>query len=47
MKFLQGMVVGSLLTVGATFACSEFFPKSESKKIMKKGKQFVKKMGLI
>ena len=47
MKFFEGMVVGSLLTFGASLMCSEMFPKNDAKKMMKKGKQFVKKMGLV
>ena len=47
MRFIEGMLVGSLLTVGATAICNEVITKNDTKKMMKKGKQFVKKMGLI
>lgn len=47
MRFVEGMLVGGLMAVGATWVCTEVLPKRESKKMMKKGKQFVKKMGLM
>lgn len=47
MRFVEGMLVGGLLTVGATFIYNETINKNDAKKMMKKGRQFVKKMGLI
>lgn len=47
MKFVEGMLIGSLLTVGATMVCNEMFTRNDTKKMMKKGKQFVKKIGLV
>ena len=47
MRFVEGMLVGSLLTVGATVMCNEMLTRNNTKKMMKKGKQFVKKMGLV
>lgn len=47
MRFIEGMLIGGLLAVGATYACVEMMPKNETKKMMKKGKQFARKMGLV
>lgn len=47
MKFFEGILVGSLLTASATWMYNEVMPKSDARKMMKKGKQFVKKLGLI
>ena len=47
MRFIEGMLVGSLVTVGATLMYTNVIPKSDTKKMMKKGKQFARKMGLV
>lgn len=47
MRFIEGMLIGSIITVGATLACTEIIPKNDTKKMMKKGKQFARKMGLV
>ena len=47
MKFIEGMLIGSLVTVGATLMYTNVIPKSDTKKIMKKGKQFARKVGLV
>ena len=45
MRFFRGVVLGSMLTAGAMMLYSEGIDTSK-KKMMKKGKQFVKKMGI-
>ena len=47
MRFIEGMLVGGLMAVGATLVYTEMLPKSDTKKMMKKGKQFAKKMGML
>ena len=47
MKFVGGMLIGSLLTVGATAVYTGMLTKNDTKKMMKKGRQFVRKMGII
>ena len=47
MRFIEGMLVGSLVTVGATLMYTNVIPKSDTKKMMKKGKQFARKVGLV
>lgn len=47
MKFFEGVLVGSLLTVGATWIYTGGMQKNDARKMMKKGKQFAKKLGLI
>ena len=47
MKFIEGMLVGSMVTVGVTMFCTDWISKSDTKKMMKKGKQFARKMGLV
>ena len=46
MKFIKGMVIGGLLTAGVTMMCTESM-QSGKKKVMKMGKQFARKMGII
>ena len=38
MKFIEGMLVGSMVTVGVTMFCTDWISKSDTKKMMKKGK---------
>ena len=47
MKFIEGRLVGSMVTVGVTMFCTDWISKSDTKKMMKKGKQFARKMGLV
>ena len=44
MKFTKGMIIGGMLAAGAMLMYSY---SVNTKKIMKKGKQLVKKMGII
>ena len=45
MKFVKGMMIGSLVTASAMMMYSETVD-SNKRKMIKKGKQFVKKMGM-
>lgn len=45
MKFIKGVMIGTALTAGAMMMYSGTIDESK-KKMMKKGKQFAKKMGL-
>lgn len=47
MKFVEGMVIGGLIGLGATVMYNEMMCKNNTRKMMKKGKQFVKKMGMM
>ena len=47
MRFIEGMLIGSLVIVGATVMYTNVIPKNDTKKMMKKGKQFARKMGLV
>lgn len=47
MKFVEGMLIGGMLTLGATMIYNEMTNKKDARKMMKKGRQFVKKMGLM
>ena len=44
MKFMKGMLVGTLISAGVMYMMSE--KKKKKKKMIKKGKQFAKKMGM-
>lgn len=46
MKFVKGMVMGTLLSAGVVMLYSERNMMKKNK-MMKKGKQFIKKMGII
>ena len=46
MKFAKGMLMGTLISAGAIMLYSERNAMKKSKMI-KKGKQFIKKMGII
>ena len=46
MKFVKGVVIGGLLTTGLIMMYSGS-DKMNKKKLMKKGKQFAKKMGMM
>lgn len=45
MRFTKGLMVGSLITAGAMMMYSEGVDNSK-KKMVKKGKQFMKKIGM-
>ena len=46
MKFIKGMIVGSLISAGVAMMCSECMQPSR-KKMVKMGKQFARKMGIM
>ena len=46
MKFVKGMLIGGMATMGAIMMYNEMSNKSK-KQMMKKGKQFAKKMGIM
>ena len=46
MKFMEGMIIGGILFTGATLMYTNS-NKGMSKKMMKKGRQFAKKMGIM
>ena len=45
MKFVKGMVVGTLVSAGIAMMCTETMSMGK-KKMIKKGRQFAKKMGM-
>ncbi len=46
MKFVRGMVVGSLISAGVALMCTEKMQPNR-KKMVKMGKQFARKMGIM
>ena len=46
MKFVKGLVVGGLVSAGAMMMYKEMNGKSK-KQMIRKGKQFAKKMGIL
>ncbi len=46
MKFIKGMVMGTLISAGAIWMYTENTGMNK-KKMMKKGKQMAKKMGIM
>mgnify|MGYP005787589617 CR=1 FL=1 len=46
MKFVKGMLVGSLISAGVAMMCSDVMEPSK-KKMVKMGRQFAKKMGIM
>ena len=46
MKFIKGMVVGTLVSAGIAMMCTETMMTGKGKMI-RKGKQFAKKLGLM
>ncbi len=46
MKFTKGLIVGSLITTGVLMMYGDNSMKNKNK-MVKKGKQYFKKMGLI
>ena len=45
MNFMKGMLVGTILSAGVIYMMNE--KDMTKKKIVKKGKQFARKMGMI
>lgn len=46
MKFVKGMLIGGLISAGVAMACSETMQPSR-KKMVKMGRQFARKMGIV
>ena len=46
MKFVKGVLIGGLLVTGAAIMYTEM-GKTSKKKMMKKGRQMVRKMGIV
>ena len=46
MKFVKGMIVGGMITAGIAMACTDGMC-SKKKKMVKMGKQFMRKMGML
>lgn len=46
MKFVKGVMIGGLITTGLVMMYADSDAMSK-KKLMKKGKQFAKKMGIM
>lgn len=47
MKFVKGLVIGTLVSAGVVMMFNESDMAMNKKKMIKKGKQLVKKMGII
>ena len=46
MKFVKGMLIGSMVSVGIIMLCNENMNMSK-KRMIKKGKQYARKIGII
>ena len=46
MKFMKGMLIGGIVTAGIAMMYAETMDQNK-RRMMKKGKQFVKRMGII
>lgn len=46
MKFIKGMILGGIISTGVAMMCTDGMG-SAKKKMMKKGRTFVKKMGMM
>lgn len=46
MKFVEGLIIGGMVGTGITLMYSDNRSILNSKKLMKKGKQFAKKIGI-
>lgn len=46
MKFMKGMLIGGIVTAGIAMIYAESMDESK-KKMMKKGKQFARRMGIM
>lgn len=47
MKFIKGMVLGGVISAGAMMMYKEISGKNTKNQMMKKGKQFARKMGIL
>lgn len=47
MKFVKGMVIGGLITTGLVMMYAESTGLMNKKKVMKKGRQMAKKVGIL
>lgn len=47
MKFVKGMMIGTLISAGVLMMYNENGNMMSKKKMIKKGKQFAKKMGIM
>lgn len=47
MKFIKGMMLGTLISAGIVMVYNDSMMNGTRKKMMKKGKQFAKKLGMI
>ena len=45
MKFTKGIIIGSVITAGIMMMCAD--DNMNTKKMIKKGKQFMRKMGIM
>ncbi len=46
MKFVKGMIIGGLISAGVAMMCTETMQPSK-KKMIRMGKQFARKMGIM
>lgn len=46
MKFVKGMLIGGLISAGVAMMCSETM-QPKKRKMVKMGKQFARKMGIM
>lgn len=46
MKFVKGMLIGGIVTAGIAMMYAETMDQNK-RRMMKKGKQFAKKMGIL
>ncbi len=46
MKFLKGMIVGGMIAAGTAMICADGMSTSK-RKMIKKGRQIAKKMGML
>ena len=44
MKFTKGIIIGSMITAGVMMMCAD---SMDTKKMIKKGKQLMRKMGIM
>ena len=47
MKFMHGVLIGGMIATGVTLMYTSNLNQMSGKKMMKKGKQFAKKMGIM
>jgi len=47
MKFVKGMIMGTVVSAGAIMVYKEMAGGNSKKQMIKKGKQFAKKMGIL